>query len=176
MKKNNIILLTLFILFSCNKNENQNLENLKKNQTVLKENVKTKIAQNSLKNHSKKKENDTLIVENKIALIFEPTDKSIVRRKNEIGEEDFYIGADDYMWYLNESNKYLETQKIKIQFVKNDKVLKFIEEDKNETIIKLTNENELWGIYLFDPKQKPKRIDMTDTSEEYKKYFEKFEE
>lgn len=124
------ILFTLFTLFSCNKKENQNVENLKKNQTVLKENNQTKIEKKLQKNHSIKSENDTLIIENKTALIFEPTDKSIVKRKKEIGEEDFYIGADDYMWYLNESNKYLETRKIKILFVKNDKILKFIEKNK----------------------------------------------
>lgn len=173
MKKITLVLVILFTLFSCNKKENQNIENLKKNQAVLKENSKTIITEKSQKKDFINNENDTIIIENQTAVIFEPTDKSIEKRKKEIGEEDFYTGADDYMWYLNESNEYLKTKKIKILFVKNDKILKFIENNKNLTIINLSNENELWGIYLFDSKQKPKSIDMTNTSDEYMGYFNK---
>ena len=41
MKKITLVLVILFTLFSCNKKENQNIENLKTNQAVLKENSKT---------------------------------------------------------------------------------------------------------------------------------------
>lgn len=53
---------------------------------------------------------------------------------------------------------------------KSDKVLKFISTDKSVTIIKLDLEKEIWGIYLFDPKQKPKKVDMKAIAEEYKEY------
>ena len=171
MKKIIQILLILFTLISCNKKENQKIENLKIDQNVLKENNETKIAKKTQNQISTKKESDTVTIENQIAVIFEPTDKSIEKRKREIGEEDFYIGADDYMWYLNESNNFLEKQKIKVLNVKNDKILKFVGENRNVTLIKLENEKELWGIYLFDLKQKPKRINMTDTEMELKEYF-----
>lgn len=171
MKKIIQILLILFTLISCNKKEKQNIENLKIDQNVLKENNETKIAKKAQNQIYTKKESDTVTIENQIAVIFEPTDKSIEKRKREIDEEDFYIGADDYMWYLNESNKFFEKQKIKVLNVKNDKILKFVGENRNITLIKLENEKELWGIYLFDLKQKPKRINMTDTEMELKEYF-----
>ncbi len=113
--------------------------------------------------------NDTLIIKNRSAIIYEPTDKMIESvKKNNL--EDFYTSADDYLFYINESNKYLKSQNIEVVMTKCDKVLKFISFDKNETIIKLNLEKEIWGIYLFDPKQKPKKIDITAITEEYKNY------
>lgn len=117
-----------------------------------------------------KVKNDTLVIENRSAIIYEPTDERINKLKKEVGEEDFYIAADDYLFYLNDSYKYLESQKMKIVMTKNDKVLKFILADKSITTIKLDLEKEIWGIYLFDPKQKPKKIDMTATADEFKEY------
>ena len=127
----------------------------------------------SCKKNIEKKETNTITIEKSTVIIYEPTNKAIEKHKKEVGEEDFYIGAGDYMFYLNESNKYLELQKAKILIIKNDKILKFISADNSETIIKLNDEKEIWGIYFFDPKQKPKRIDMTGTEEEYQEYFKK---
>ena len=41
---------------------------------------------------------------------------------------------------------------------------------KGVTIIKLDLEKEIGGIYLFDPKQKPKKVDITAIAEEFKEY------
>ncbi len=153
MKLNTLLILIVIFFIACNKKEKKSI----KNRTS--ENIEIS-----------KKITDTLRITNKCAVIFEPTANSIDKQKKEVGEEDFYISADDYLFYLNESNKFLEKQKIKIAHTKNDKILKFVSNDKSETIIKLNSEKETWGIYLFDPKRKPKKIDMTTTEEEFKKY------
>jgi hypothetical protein len=153
MKVNTVLILILILFVSCDKKEKISVEK------KLSENIQiSKIT------------SDTLIIKSKSAIIFEPTDSIIDKRKKEVGEEDFYIGADDYLFYLNESNKFLEKQEIKIVQTKTNKILKFISDDKSETIIELNLEEEIWGIYLFDPKLKPKKIDMTATEEEFKAY------
>jgi hypothetical protein len=40
-----------------------------------------------------------------------------------------------------------------------------------QQVVRLDTLPELWNIYLFDGKTKPKQIDMTAIDEEYKSYF-----
>ena len=168
MKKYKSILFALFTLISCNQKENHSEENLKDAKTISSKKMKIeklKITETS------KNVIDTIIVKSQIAIIIEPTEKQIEKRKKEVGEEDFYIGADDYMFYINESTKTFNKNKLKILNVKNDKIINFKLENGNNAILELNDEGELWLIYLFDPKLKPKKIDMTDSENEYKNYF-----
>lgn len=114
---------------------------------------------------------DTIVIKNQTAIIIEPTDKQIEKRKKEVGEEDFYIGADDYMWYLDESTETFRKYKLNVLNIENGEIIKFEMENGNNAILELSGEEELWQIYLFDPKLKPKKIDMTDSENEYKTYF-----
>jgi hypothetical protein len=57
---------------------------------------------------------DTLIIKSKSAVIVEPSESNIEKRKKEVGEENFCIGADDYLFYHNESINFLDKQEIKI--------------------------------------------------------------
>lgn len=158
MKTNRLIAIILLILISCAKKEKNTIE------------IKTTVNKTSEPIQVSSKTTDTLIINNKSAVIFEPTENSINKRKKEIGEEVFYIGADDYLFYLDQSITFLEKQEINIVQTKNNRILKFISEDKSEIIINLNSEEQIWGIYLFDPKWKPKKIDMTATEEEFKEY------
>lgn len=158
MKTNRLIAIILLILISCAKKEKNTIE------------IKTTVNKTSEPIQVSLKTTDTLIINNKSAVIFEPTENSINKRKKEIGEEVFYIGADDYLFYLDQSITFLEKQEINIVQTKNNRILKFISEDKSEIIINLNSEEQIWGIYLFDPKWKPKKIDMTATEEEFKEY------
>ena len=135
MNKVGVVLFALLALFSCIEKQSKNTEKLK-----IKPNI----------------ENDTIVIKEKTAIMYEPTDKAIEKWKKEVGEEDFYIGADDYLFYLNESYKYLESKHLKILKTKNNKTLEFVSANETKTIIQLNNESEIWGIYFFDPKQKPK--------------------
>ena len=163
MKKYKSILFALFTIISCNQKENHSEENLKGAKTI--ENRKVENTESS------KNVIDTISVKSQIAIIIEPTEMQIEKRKKEVGEEDFYIGADDYMFYINESTKTFNKNKLKVLNIKNDKIINFEFENGNNAILELNEEGELWKVYLFDPKLKPKKIDMTDSENEYKNYF-----
>ena len=168
MKNYISVFLALFTFISCNQMVNQKEENLNSITTTSKKKVATKKINN---NESSKIGIDTVVIKNQTAIIIEPTDKQIEKRKKEVGEEDFYIGADDYMWYLNESTKTFRKNKLNVLSIKNGKIIKFEMENGNNAILELNGKDELWQIYLFDPKLKPKKIDMTDSENEYKTYF-----
>lgn len=168
MKNYKLVFLAIFTLISCNQIVNQKEDNLNSVTTISEKKVankKTDIAEIS------KNRIDTIVIKNQTAIIIEPTDKQIEKRKKEVGEEDFYIGADDYMWYLNESTETFRKNKLNVLNIKNGKIIKFEMENGNNAILELSGEEELWQIYLFDPKLKPKKIDMTDSENEYKTYF-----
>ena len=78
---------------------------------------------------------------------------------------------DDYIYYINTSAEYLEKQGLPVIDAKNRKYLKFVMADKNENLIKLDTLEELWGMYLFDPKRKPHYADIIDIEEDYKSYY-----
>ena len=168
MKNYISVFLTLFTLISCNQTVNQKEENLNSITTISEKKVSKKKINNTKSN---KNGIDTVVIKNQTAIIIEPTDKQIEKRKREIGEEDFYIGADDYMWYLNESTETFRKNKLNVLNIKNGKIIKFEMENGNNAILELNGKDELWQIYLFDPKLKPKKIDMTDSETEYKTYF-----
>jgi hypothetical protein len=114
---------------------------------------------------------DTLTVDKKAAVFYSPDTTQIAKRKKEIGEENFYVGADDYLFSMNASHEFLDSIKLTILNAKDKKYLKFIHSDKSQTIIKLDTLAELWGIYFFDPNKRQKLVDMTIIDEEYKSYF-----
>ena len=61
--------------------------------------------------------------------------------------------------------------KVKTIFAKDKKFIKFISNNNVQQVIRLDTLPELWNIYLFDGKTKPKQIDMSAIDEEYKSYF-----
>ena len=114
--------------------------------------------------------NDTLTVDKTCAVIVSADSMQIEKRKKELGD-DFYVGADDYAFHLSESQKFLDSVKLKMIDCNGKKFLKFIYADNRQELIPLTNLDELWKVYLFDPKRKSKSVDMTIIDEEYKNYF-----
>lgn len=164
MKKYTLVLFSLLIIVSCNEN---------KKKVVEKSNIVKSIAVskfNSSNSLISKVTSDTLIIKSKCAIIYQPTEKNIEKRKKEIGKEKFYVGADDFLFYLNESNEYLESKEIKIITTENDKILKFISSNKNVTIINLDLEKDVVGIYFFNPQQAPKKINIMAISDEFESY------
>jgi urease beta subunit len=168
MKNYKSIFLSLFILISCNQIVNNKEENKNAETTISEKKIENKKIGNT---ETSKDKIDTIVIKNQTAIIIEPTDKQIEKRKKEVGEEDLYIGSDNYMWYLNESTETFRKNKLNVLNIKNGKTIKFEMENGNNIILELNGEDELWQIYLFDPKLKPKKIDMTDSENEYKTYF-----
>jgi hypothetical protein len=114
---------------------------------------------------------DTLTITKRSSVFYSPDSIQISKRKKEIGEETFYAGADDYLYYMHTSYDFLDSIKLPIFESKEKKYLKFVGNDKIEYIIKLDTLPELWGVYLFDPRKRPKIADMTNISDEVKNYF-----
>jgi hypothetical protein len=115
--------------------------------------------------------NDTLIIDRKAAVFIEPDSLQIEKRKKQVGEENFYTGADDYLFYMNTAHEFLDSVKLTTLSAKDKMFIKFIRSDKTQEVIKLDKLDELWSIYFFDPMKKAKQVDMTIIDEEYKSYF-----
>jgi hypothetical protein len=94
------------------------------------------------------------------------------KRMKLVGEADFRAGADDYIYYVNTSAEYLEKQGLPVLAARNKKYLKFVLANRQVQIVKLDTLEELWGLYLFDPKKKPSSVDITVIEDEYKNYFQ----
>ena len=114
---------------------------------------------------------DTLVIDRKAAVFYSPDTTQIERRKKEVGEDNFYAGADDYLNYMQTSQDFLDSVNLPIVDAKDNKYLKFIRFDKVQNVVKMDTLPELWGIYLFNPSKKEKLVDMTMIDEEYKNYF-----
>lgn len=116
---------------------------------------------------------DTLFVDERAAVFVMPGNSRIAKRKKEIGEENFQIGADDYAFYLNEAGTFLDSVKMKTIDTKYEKFIKFIGAGNRNEIVAIDKLPELWSIYFFDPAKKARQIDMIAIEEEYKNYFTK---
>jgi hypothetical protein len=114
---------------------------------------------------------DTLTIDTKAAVFFQPDSSQMEKRMKEVGERDFRAGADDYIYYINISAEYLEKQGLTVMDAKGKKYLKFVKSDKKEQVVRLDTLNDLWGMYLFDPEKKPHYADITEIEDDYKNYF-----
>ena len=114
---------------------------------------------------------DTITINEKAAVLYRPDTTQIDKRKKQVGEEDFYVGVDDYLFSMHTANDYLDSMKLKVFDVEGRKILRFIKKDNSQELIKLDTLPELWGVYLFEPEKRPKLVDMTSIDEEYKNYF-----
>lgn len=114
---------------------------------------------------------DTLIVTSKAAVFYQPNSVQIEKRMKEVGEEDFRMGMDDYLFYMNESWTYLKQQGMPVVDVKDKKFIKFISANNTIRLVQLDTVPELWGVYFFDPARSPHHADMTNVDEEYKAYY-----
>lgn len=116
-------------------------------------------------------ETDTLTVDAKAAVFYQPDSLQIEARMKEVGEEDFRAGMDDYLYYLNQSWQYLEGQGLMLLDAKGKKFIKFVTTHNSIQLVRLDTVPELWGVYLFDPAKGSYHADMTTMEEEYKNYY-----
>jgi hypothetical protein len=114
---------------------------------------------------------DTLTVQTRAAVFYDPDSSQIIKRKKEIGEQNFQIGLDDYAYYIDESITFLKENQIPVLETKDKKFIRFIRSNGDVYIIKKDTLVDLWGIFLFDPSKEPYKADETDMESEYKKYF-----
>ena len=166
-----LIVLLCLTLASCGDNSHQDTASIKSTQADTK--FQTDTTHHTLiASATNSANNDTLIVDRQSAVFIEPDSLRIERLKNQVGEEDFYIGADDDLFYVHTSHEFLDSVKLKTLIAKDKKFLRFICSDQTEQVIRLDKLPELWSIYFFDPTKKAKQVDMTIIDEEYKSYFQ----
>ena len=114
--------------------------------------------------------NDTIFIKEKCAAFISGTDETIENLKKTEGEENFYIGADDYNYYQYEAREFLKKQKLKIYNISDKKVIVFKSEKGDFTVLK-DSIKYIGSTYLFSPNKLPIKIFDIDIENEYKNYF-----
>lgn len=114
---------------------------------------------------------DTLTINSRSAVFFQPDSLQIENRKKEAGEANFRAGAGDYIYYINTSVDYLGKQALPVLDAKDMKYLRFVSANGVVKLVKLDTLPDLWGIYLFDPRNSPYYADIIEIEEEFKAYF-----
>jgi len=118
------------------------------------------------------KANDTLVIEKKAAIFIRPNDVRIDKEKKKGDEEGFATTANDYLYYMATAQEFLDSVKVPIVDVSNEKFIRFTANNKKGQLIEVGKLPELWSIYLFEPGKKAKQVDMAMVEEEYGSYFE----
>ncbi len=146
-----ILLFSLLVFIACNQpNTNSSTLPSKKSNTINR---------------------DTLIVNTKAAIFFIQDSTQIELRKKNTNEDDFYVVADDAMYYLSLAREFVDTIKLNKIELSNEKYIQFVELNKNQTLIKTDTLKPLCGVYFFEPSKKPYLIDLANPKEEYRNYF-----
>jgi hypothetical protein len=114
---------------------------------------------------------DTLIVDRQAAVFIEPDSLQIEKQKKQVGEEEFYTGADDYLFSMNTAHEFIDSVKLTTFSAKDKRFIKFINSDMTHQVIRLDKLDELWSVYFFDPTKRAKQVDMTIIDEEFRSYF-----
>jgi hypothetical protein len=164
-------LLCILTLSSCATNDNEQEVKTEVQQFTIDTTRQSHSAQTNLDIKDIVGNADTLTIDTKAAVFFQPDSLQIEKRMKEVGESDFRAGADDYIYYINISAEYLEKQGLTVMDAKGKKYLKFVKTDKKEQVVRLDTLNDLWGMYLFDPEKKPHYADITEIEDDYKNYF-----
>jgi hypothetical protein len=112
---------------------------------------------------------DHLIIHDKCAVIFNPDNVKISRAKK-IDEDNFYVSADDAMFYISKSRDFLKSKKIKI-IETEYRIIDFKVNNKLVKSVNLNTDDKFWGIILFDGKNIPAEIDMTDIESGFNSYY-----
>jgi hypothetical protein len=114
---------------------------------------------------------DTLTIEEKSAVFFQPDSLQIERRKKKAGETDFYAGADDYIFYMNSALQFLDSVKLKTVEARDKKFLRFVGRDASQQLIRIDTLPELWGMFFFEPSKTARLANVLDIDQSYSSYY-----
>jgi hypothetical protein len=172
MQTSHIFLLLLSLaIFSCTVNDQKQYSKSDAGISSSDTTLKGDTVQRELATRFSNSETDTLTIDKKAAVFYQPDSLQIDKRMKQTGEADFRAGADDYMYYIHISVDYLEKQGLPVMDSKNKKYLRFVMADNKEKLVRLDTLQDLWGLYLFDPKKNPYNADIIQIEEEYKIYY-----
>ena len=156
--------MCLVLLGSCN-------SKTEKTSRKMHPTVRSKSNSNATTIKNESLNNDTLIVNNKSAVIYQPDSLTIEQLKTKMGEEDFYTVADDNNFYLSTSIEHLEKLKIPVLNLQGKKFIQFTALDKKPVIMRVDTITGLGNIYLFEPGKQPYKADITSMDTEAKAYY-----
>lgn len=116
---------------------------------------------------------DTLVINYKSAVAYQPDSLAIENRMKGTNEAEFRMGMDDYLYSMHESWEYLESTGLKVIDAKDKRYILFQLSNGTSQLIKLDTLDELWGIYLFDPAKPPLLADISFIEPDFESYFKK---
>ncbi len=160
MQRSISFLLTLFFI-SCNNTQNKTSTATNKqppDSTHHEELIATTIG-------------DTLRVYKKCAVFYRQDSAELQRRKKEIGEEDFYTGADDYVYYQSAARQFLDSVQLPIVDVQGQKVIKFMLNNEAVYTATIAAQADFMGVYFYNSPKEVLKPDMLDIGEDYESYF-----
>ncbi len=105
------------------------------------------------------------------AVVVNPSFRMIDKMKKENKADDYNTVVDDNVWYMSQSEQYLDSVKAKKIPRESEGVIKFRTESGKIYTMKLNTL--FFGIILFNGKDKPMIADMTDIGDDYQKYMKK---
>ncbi len=111
------------------------------------------------------------IVSEPAAIVIVPSDERIDNLKARYGEEDFYIFADDSMFFLNEAENFLKEKVLPRVQRRSEGSIKF--KLSSGVIVEESLSKYDWAILLFNGKTAPVQVDYTDIQPAYEKVFGK---
>ena len=117
------------------------------------------------------------IIEQESALLIIPTNKQIEYLKNKIGNDDFYIAADDNNYYISNLILLLDSFDINVEIAKKRKItFKGLIEDYGMNLdpTQQNIDTIYWGLVLFNSIGNPIFVDIVDPDiEKLKDYMSK---
>lgn len=117
------------------------------------------------------KVHDTIVIRTKAAIFIRPNAARIEKEKRKGDEEGFATTANDYLYYMETAQEFLDSVKVPVVDVSKEKFIRLSANNKKSQLIEVSKLPELWSIYFFEPGKKAKQIDMTMIEEECKDYF-----
>jgi hypothetical protein len=119
--------------------------------------------------NSKKITTDFLLITDDCGVFISPDSSEIKKMKEEYGEDDFYIVADDNIYYDNQASIFLDSLKIK-SIYPIERYLKFIVDSDTISIDTKSKYKRGWLSILYSFNKKPEIINSIDIEFEYSKY------
>jgi len=126
------------------------------------------------KKHKKNLSRDTLFVTTRSGVAIWLDTITLEKRRKQSGDTDFYIGADDDVYYSSIADSILKAQKLPLVDTRQYGECKFIKFERNNgiaTVIKIDTLSKIYTLYLFDPYKAPHEADITIMDDEYKKFY-----
>ncbi len=176
-----IIIGIIFILglFGCGRtkdNKSGVTDSLKVSADSVKKDEFDYDSQFKLENYIVEDQTDTSkvqVIDFSCALIIDPTADQVDEMKKKEGEENFYVGADDAIFYQAQALDLIDSAVVKKEFVKKQ-FIKFIGVDKTWTLDIRKKNLPAWNLILFNRKKTPQpEPTISLTFEKVKEYFEK---